>query len=40
LIAQYRPSSGAVYFGVYGIVEHPGNVSIGDQVKTSINASS
>ena len=39
-IAQYRPSSGAVYFGVYGIVEHPGNVSIGDQVKTSINASS
>ena len=40
LIAQTRPSPGAVYFGVYGIVERPGNVFIGDRVKTPINASS
>ena len=40
LIAQYRPSSGAVFFGVYGIVERPGNVSVGDHVKPTINASS
>jgi len=40
LITQYRPSSGTAFFGVYGIVEHAGDVSVGDNVKTPINASS
>ena len=39
-IARYRPRTGPVYFGVYGIVERAGSVSVGDQVKTPINASS
>ena len=32
LILSYRPSSRAPYFGVYGIVERPGRVSVGDIV--------
>jgi uncharacterized protein YcbX len=32
LILQYRPSPRAAYFGVYGIVEHPGSVTVGDAV--------
>ena len=31
-IARYRPRTGPVYFGVYGIVERAGSVSVGDQV--------
>ena len=31
-IAQSRPSLGAVFFGVYGIVERAGSVSVGDYV--------
>ena len=32
LILSYRPSVRAAYFGVYGIVESPGTVSVGDEV--------
>ena len=32
LILSYRPSPRAAYFGVYGIVERPGAVSVGDTV--------
>ncbi len=32
IIAGYRPAGGIAYFGVYGIVERPGRVSIGDAV--------
>ena len=32
LILSYRPSTRAPYFGVYGIVERPGSVSVGDTV--------
>ena len=32
LILNYRPDQMAAYFGVYGIVERPGTVSIGDVV--------
>ena len=32
IIAGYRPAGGTAYFGVYGIVERPGRVSIGDAV--------
>jgi hypothetical protein len=32
LILSYRPSTRAAYFGVYGIVERPGTVSLGDEV--------
>ena len=32
LILSYRPNPRAPYFGVYGIVERPGDVSLGDQV--------
>ena len=32
IIAGYRPAGGTAYFGVYGIVEHPGRVAIGDTV--------
>ena len=32
LILSYRPSSRAAYFGVYGIVEVPGDVAVGDEV--------
>jgi uncharacterized protein YcbX len=31
-ILGYRPNPRAAYFGVYGIVEHPGSVAIGDAV--------
>jgi hypothetical protein len=32
LIRSYRPGARTAYFGVYGIVEHPGTVSVGDTV--------
>lgn len=32
LILSYRPDPQAAYFGMYGIVEHPGDVSLGDMV--------
>lgn len=32
LILGYRPNPRAAYFGVYGIVEHPGSVTVGDAV--------
>jgi len=32
LIMRYRPSPRTAYFGVYGIVEHPGRVTVGDAV--------
>ena len=32
LILRYRPSPRAAYFGVYGIVEHPGMITVGDRV--------
>jgi uncharacterized protein len=32
LILRYRPRPRAAYFGVYGIVEHPGRVTVGDAV--------
>ncbi|MEE8291720.1 MAG: MOSC domain-containing protein [Candidatus Tectomicrobia bacterium] len=34
LLRSYRPTPSAVYFGVYGIVEHPGVVTVGDVVTT------
>jgi uncharacterized protein YcbX len=35
LILGYRPNPVAAYFGVYGMVEHPGGVKIGDTVRPS-----
>jgi uncharacterized protein YcbX len=35
LILSYRPSPRTAYFGVYGIVERPGTVLVGDLVTTS-----
>ena len=35
-ILGYRPSPMAAYFGVYGIIEHPGMVTIGDAVSTPL----
>ena len=32
LIRRYRPSPRAAYFGVYGIVEQPGRITVGDRV--------
>ena len=32
LILDYRPNPRAAYFGVYGLVEQPGTVSVGDAV--------
>ncbi len=32
LIMRYRPSPRTAYFGVYGIVEYPGIVTVGDAV--------
>jgi uncharacterized protein YcbX len=32
IIISYRPNPKAAYFGVYGIVEYPGAVSVGDAV--------
>ena len=34
LTLGYRPSPRAAYFGVYGIVEQPGSISLGDIVTT------
>ena len=31
-ILSYRPNALAAYFGVYGIVEKPGTVRVGDEV--------
>ena len=36
LILSYRPSVRAAYFGVYGVVESPGTVSVGDEVTLTI----
>src|SRR5918996_1099778 len=33
LIQSYRPGVGTAYFGVYGIVDQLGTVSVGDEVK-------
>ena len=33
LIMSYRPSPRNTYFGIYAIVENPGIVSVGDEVK-------
>ena len=35
LILSYRPDPRAAFFGVYGIVEGPGKVTLGDVVKTA-----
>ncbi|MCH7714447.1 MAG: MOSC domain-containing protein [Chloroflexi bacterium] len=32
VIREYRPSAGPAFFGVYAVVERPGQVSVGDQV--------
>ena len=40
LIINYRPNPRAAYFGVYGIVERPGTVSLGDSVTAPVKASS
>ncbi len=32
VIKEYRPSPGPAFFGVYAVVERPGQVSVGDQV--------
>ncbi len=36
LILSYRPSVRAAYFGVYGIVESPGTVTVGDEIQVTI----
>ena len=36
LILRYRPNPRAAYFGVYGIVEVPGVVSVGDEVSLTM----
>ena len=36
LLLSYRPSVRAPYFGVYGVVEAPGIVSVGDQVEVAV----
>ena len=36
LLLTYRPSSRAPYFGVYGVVDTPGPVSIGDEVELAV----
>ena len=36
LILSYRPSVRAAYFGVYGIVESPGTVSVGDELSLTM----
>ena len=40
LILSYRPNPRAAYFGVYGIVERPGEVLLGDIVKTPTGVAS
>ena len=37
LLLTYRPSTRAPYFGVYGVVETPGVVSVGDDVVLSVH---
>jgi len=37
LIMRYRPSPRTAYFGVYGIVEHPGMVTVGDAVTAPLS---
>ena len=39
LIMNYRPGPGVAYFGVYGIVERPGKVSLGDTVAAGMASS-
>ncbi len=36
LILGYRPNPRAAYFGVYGIVESPGTVSVGDEISLTM----
>lgn len=36
LLLTYRPSSRAPYFGVYGVVDTPGPVSVGDEVELAV----
>ena len=36
LLLTYRPSSRAPYFGVYGVVDTPGGVSVGDEVELAV----
>ncbi len=36
LILSYRPSVRAAYFGVYGVVESPGTVAVGDELRLTI----
>ena len=33
LMLSYRPSARAPYFGIFGMVEVPGSVSVGDHVE-------
>ena len=40
LILSYRPDPRAAFFGVYGIVERPGEVRLGDAVKTPTEVAS
>ena len=36
LLLSYRPSVRAPYFGVYGVVERPGEVSVGDEIEVAV----
>ena len=36
MLLSYRPASRAPYFGVYGVVENPGMVSLGDEVEVVV----
>ena len=36
LLLTYRPAVRAPYFGVYGVVENPGAVSVGDAVEVTV----
>ena len=36
LLLTYRPAVRAPYFGVYGVVENPGVVSVGDEVEVAV----
>ena len=36
MLLTYRPASRAPYFGVYGVVESPGVVSLGDEVEVVV----
>ena len=37
LLLSYRPAVRAPYFGVYGVVENPGVVSVGDEVEVVVS---